>query len=139
MVFGLPKFEKIEKSICGPCQIGKQVKAKHPSISEVQTSRPLELLHIDLMGSARVQSLGGMKYILVVVNDFTRYTWVVLLKDKFEAADKMIHLCKKLQVKKNNLIAPIRNDHGREFENSKLKSFCNGQRTKQEFSALKTP
>ena len=126
MVFGLPKFEKIEKIICGPCQIGKQVKAKHPSISEVQTSRPLELLHIDLMGSARVQSLGGMKYILVVVNDFTRYTWVVLLKDKFEAADKMIHLCKKLQVKKNNLIAPIRNDHGREFENSKLKSFCNG-------------
>ena len=99
----------------------------------------MELLHIDLMVHAKVQSLGGMKYILIVVGDFTRYTWVVLLKDKSKATDKMIHLCKKLQVKKNNLIAPIRNDHGREFENSKLKSFCNGQRTKQEFSALKTP
>ena len=72
-VLGLPKYEKIEKSICEPCQIGKQVKSKHPSISEVQTSRPLELLQIDLMGLARVQSLGGMKYILVVVDDFTRY------------------------------------------------------------------
>ena len=95
-VLRLPKFEKIEKSICGPCQIEKQVKARHPSISEVQTSRPLELLHIDLMDPTRVQSLGGMKYILVVVDDFTRYTWVILLKDKSNAANKMIHLCKKL-------------------------------------------
>ena len=95
-VLELPKFEKIEKSICGPCQISKQVKVRHPSISKVQTSRPLELLHIDLMGLAIVQSLGGMKYILVVVDDFTRFTWVVLLKDKSEAVDKMIHLCKKL-------------------------------------------
>ena len=50
------------------------MKSKHPSITDVQTSRPLELLHIDLMGPARVQSLGGKKYILVVVDDFTRYT-----------------------------------------------------------------
>ena len=53
-ILGLLKFEKIEKSIYGPCQIGKQVKSKHPSIREVQTSRSLELLHIDLMGPARV-------------------------------------------------------------------------------------
>ena len=115
------------------------MKARHPSISEVQTSRPLELLHIDLMGSVRVQSLGGMKYILVVVDDFTRYTWVVLLKDKSKVANKMIHLCKKLQVEKNILIAQIRSDHEREFENSKLISFCNDQGTKKEFFAPKTP
>ena len=53
-VIGLLKFEKIEKCICGPCQIGKQVKFKHPSITEVQTSRPLELLHLDLIDPARV-------------------------------------------------------------------------------------
>ena len=52
--------------------MGKQVKSKHPSITKVQTSRPLELLHIDLMGPARVQSLGGKRYILVVVDDFSR-------------------------------------------------------------------
>ena len=106
------------------------MKARHPSISEVQTSRPLELLHIDLMSPAKVQSLGGMKCILVVVDDFTRYTWVVLLKDKSKVANKMIHLYKKLQEEKNILIAWIRSDHGREFENSKLISFCNDQGTK---------
>ena len=137
-VIGLPKFEKIEKCICGPCQIGKRVKSKHLSITEVQTSRPLELLHIDLMGPARVQSLGGKKYILVVVDDFTRYTWVVLLKDKVEAPEKMIHLCKKLQVEKGIVIAKI-SDHGKEFENTKLATFCNDQGTHQEFSSPKTP
>ena len=53
-VVGLPKFENIDKCICGPCQIGKQIKSKHPSVASDQTSRPLELLHIDLMGPARV-------------------------------------------------------------------------------------
>ena len=53
-VIGLPKFEKIDKCICEPCQIGKQIKSKHSSVTSVQTSRPLELLHIDLMGPARV-------------------------------------------------------------------------------------
>ena len=51
-----------------------KAEAQHPSVASVQTSRPLELLHIDLMGPARVQSLGRKKYILVVVDDFTRYT-----------------------------------------------------------------
>ena len=53
-VVGLPKFEKIDKCIYGPCQIGKQIKSKHPSVASVQTSRPLELLHIDLIGPTRV-------------------------------------------------------------------------------------
>ena len=87
------------------------------------------------MGPVRVQSLGGKKYILVVVNDFTRYTWVVLLKDKTKALEKMIHLCKKLQVEKDTVITRIRSDHGREFENTKLATFCNDQGTHQEFSS----
>ena len=73
-VIGLSKFKKIDKCICGLCQMGKQVKSKHPSITKVQNSRPLQFLHIDLMGLARVQSLNGKKYILVVMDDFTRYT-----------------------------------------------------------------
>ena len=106
---------------------------------EVQTSSPLELLCTDLMGPTTVQSLGGKKYILVVVDDFIRYTWVVLLRDKAEALEKMIHLCKKLQVEKATVIARIKSDHGREFEDTKLATFCNDQGTYQEFSSPKTP
>ena len=75
----------------------------------------------------------------MVVDDFTRYTWVVLLKDKAEALEKMIHLCKKLQVEKDTVIARIRSDHEREFENTKLVTFCNEQGSHQEFFSPKTP
>ena len=61
------------------------------------------------------------------------------LKDKVEALEKIIHLCKKLQVEKDTVIAKIRSDHGREFENTKLATFCNDQGTHQEFSSPKTP
>ena len=119
--------------------MGKQVKSKHPFVTKVQTSRPLKLLHIDLMGLTRVQSLGGKMYILVVMDDFTRYTWVVLLRDKAEAPEKMIHLSKKLQVEKGIVIARIRSDHGKEFEKTKSATFCNDQGAHQEFSSPKTP
>lgn len=82
------------------------------------------------MDLARVQSLGEMKYILVVVDDFTRYIWVILLRDKSEALEKMIHLCKKLQIENNAMVARIRSGHRREFENYKLGSFYNDQGTK---------
>ena len=61
----------------------------------------------------------------------------MLLKDKAKAPKKMIHLCKKLQVEKDTVIAKIRSDHGREFENTKLATFCNDQGTQQEFSSPK--
>ena len=90
------------------------------------------------MGPTRVRSLGGKKYILIIVDDFTRYTQVVLLRDKVGAPKMMIHLCKKLQVEKGTVIARIRSDYGREFENTKLATFCNDKGTRQEFSSPKT-
>ena len=49
-VVGLLKFGKIEKNVCGPCQLGKQTKSTHPKVNVVATSCHLELLHVDLMG-----------------------------------------------------------------------------------------
>ena len=63
----------------------------------------------------------------------------MLLRDKVEAPEKMIHLCKKLQVEKGIVIARIISDHRREFENTKLDTFCNDQGTHQEFPSPKTP
>ena len=99
-VVDLPKFGKIEKIFCGPCQMGKQTKLAHPKVNVVATSRPLELLHVDLMGPTRTESMGGKRYIMVVVNDFSRYSWVQFLREKSEACDKMERLCKRLQNEK---------------------------------------
>ena len=73
-VEGLPKFGKVEKTICGACQMGKQTKASHPKVNVIATSCCLEILHVDLMGPIRIGSLGGKRYIMVIVDDFSRYT-----------------------------------------------------------------
>ena len=78
-VLGIPKLSRMSNVVYGPCQLGKQTKAKHPGTQTSATSRLLELLHLDPMIPTRTESLSGKRYIMVVVDDFTRYTWVILL------------------------------------------------------------
>ena len=73
-ILGIPKLSRMCNVVCGPCQLGKQKKAKHLDTQTFSSSRPLELLYLDLMGPTRIESLGGKRYIMVVVDDFTRYT-----------------------------------------------------------------
>ena len=86
-VSGISKLSRVNNMVCGPCQLGKQTKAKHPGTKKFATSRPLELLHLDLMGLTRTESFGGKRYIMVVVDDFTRYTWVIFLRSKLDALE----------------------------------------------------
>ena len=96
---GIPKLSRVNNVVCGPCQLRKQMKAKHPSTQTSATSRPLKLLHLDLIRLTRTESLGGKRYIMVVVDDFTRYTWVILLRSKPDAHIEA--LCTRLQNEKN--------------------------------------
>jgi hypothetical protein len=98
VVKDLPKMKDTEKGVCGPCQIGKQTRAAHKKTSGILTSRNLELLHMDLMGPTRTSSLGGRKYILVIVDDYSRYTWALLLRENSDAFEAAQHLFKKIQI-----------------------------------------
>ena len=71
-VLGIPKLSRVNNVVCGLCQLGKQTKAKHPGTQTSTTSKPLELLHLDLVGLTRTESLRGKRYIMIVVDDFTR-------------------------------------------------------------------
>jgi hypothetical protein len=75
-------FEK-DKS-CAAYQAGKQVESTHQSKNVMTTIRPLELLHMDLFGPVAYLSIGGSKYGLVIVDDFSLFTWVFFLHDKSE-------------------------------------------------------
>jgi hypothetical protein len=124
IVKDLPKMEKIGKGVCGPCQLGKQTRPAHKKTSSILTSRKLELLHMDLMGPTRIASLGGRKYILVIVDDYSRFTWALLLREKSNAFDASQQLFKKIQIEQNCHIMRIRGGHGREFENARFEEFC---------------
>jgi transposase InsO family protein len=138
-IIDLPKMDKIEKSVCGACQLGKQIRTPHKKTSGILTSHNLELLHMDLMGPTRTESLGGKRYIMVIVDDYSRYTWVVLLREKSDAFSQAQILFKRIQNEQDCSIKRIRSDHGREFENSSFEEFCNEHGIKQEFSAPITP
>ena len=77
-------FEK--DKLCSTCQAGKQVANTHKNKAYLSTSRVLELLHMDLFGPTTYATLGGNKYCLVIVDDYSRYTWTFFLQDKAEVA-----------------------------------------------------
>jgi hypothetical protein len=60
------------------------VASSHPPLTDVMTERPCEMLHMDLVGPTRVQSVGGKWYVLVVVDDYSRSAWVFFLEEKWE-------------------------------------------------------
>ena len=70
----LPKLKFTKDKICDACQKGKQAKSSFRLKNRVSTSRPLELIHMDLFGPTRVASLGGMHYAFILVDDFSKFT-----------------------------------------------------------------
>jgi hypothetical protein len=83
-VLGLTDFCFEKDRPCAACQARKQVGTTHPGKIVMTTSRPLELLHMDLFGPIAYLSIGGSNYGLVIVDDFSRFTWAFFLQDKIE-------------------------------------------------------
>ncbi|GJS35674.1 retrovirus-related pol polyprotein from transposon TNT 1-94 [Tanacetum coccineum] len=125
LVRNLPKL-KFDQHFCDACKMGKQAHASHKAKNIVSMTRCLELLHMDLFGPSAVRSYGGNRYTLVIVDDYSRYTWTRFLKDKTEAFDQFKIFSRKIQNQLGCSIVSIRTDHGREFDNEvQFGEFCN--------------
>ncbi|KAK1681859.1 hypothetical protein QYE76_042707 [Lolium multiflorum] len=138
-IVGLTGISFEKDRVCSACVAGKQLKKKHPIKSIVTTSRPLELLHLDLFGPSHYDTLGGSKYGLVIVDDYSRYSWVFLLKSKDETHREFITFAKKAQRTYESEIKAIRTDNGTEFKNYTMQEFVDDEGIKHEFSAPYTP
>ncbi|KAL5578770.1 hypothetical protein UlMin_011212 [Ulmus minor] len=138
LVKGLPSVSFQKDKICDACQFGKQIKSSFKSKKMISSTRPLELLHLDLFGPMRTASLGGKFYIFVIVDDFSRFTWVLFLTHKNEALQFFSNLCKRIQNEKGVSIISIRSDHGKEFENKEFENFCLENSFDHNFSAPRT-
>nr|GFA63301.1 hypothetical protein [Tanacetum cinerariifolium] len=98
LVYGLPKMKFEKDHLCFVCEQGKIHQKHHMSKMDFASNKPLYLLHVDLCGLMRVQSINGKQYMLVVVDDYSRYTWVFFLHSKDEASEVIISFIKKTQV-----------------------------------------
>ncbi|GJX95746.1 retrovirus-related pol polyprotein from transposon TNT 1-94 [Tanacetum coccineum] len=135
-VSGLPKFKYAKEHLCPSCEQEKSKRASHPPKPVLNSKQRLHMLHIDLCGPMRVASINGKRYILVIVDDYSRYTWVHFLRTKDETPEVIKNFLKNIYVRLQALVIIVRTDNGTEFA---LKEYFNTVGITHETSAAKTP
>nr|GEU69534.1 copia protein [Tanacetum cinerariifolium] len=138
LVRGLPKLKFEKDHLCSACAMGKSTKKTHKPKYEDTNQEKLYLLHMDLYGPMRVESVNGKKYILMIVDDFSRFTWVKFLRSKDEASD-FIKFLKMIQVRLKVPVRCIRTDNGTEFVNQTLRDYYKEVDISHETSVARSP
>ncbi|GJW80630.1 retrovirus-related pol polyprotein from transposon TNT 1-94 [Tanacetum coccineum] len=114
-------------------------KFSHRPKSENTNMEVLHTLHMDLCGPMRVQSIKGKKYILVIVDDYSRFTWVKFLRSKDETLEFVTNFLKQIQVGLNKTVRFIRTDNGTEFVNQVMSEYYEGVGIFHQKSVPRTP
>nr|GEZ38355.1 retrovirus-related Pol polyprotein from transposon TNT 1-94 [Tanacetum cinerariifolium] len=139
LVNGLLKFKYEKDHLCSACERGKSKKASHPPKLVSSDNSKLELLHINLCGPLRVASINGNKYILMIVDDYSRYTWVYFLHSKDETPKFIKKFISQAQLNYKAKVYKIHTDNRTEFKNATLKAHYEKLGIVQQFSTARTP
>ncbi|GJW18405.1 retrovirus-related pol polyprotein from transposon TNT 1-94 [Tanacetum coccineum] len=136
---GIPKLKFQKDHMCSVCALGKSKKSSHQPKAEDTNQEKLYLLHMDLCGPMRAESINGKKYILVIVGDYSRFNWLKFLRSKDEAPEAIIKCIKNIQVRLNATICNVRIDNGTEFVNQTLRDFYENVGISHQTSVARTP
>nr|GFA83643.1 hypothetical protein [Tanacetum cinerariifolium] len=135
LVAGLPKFKYHKEHLCSSYEQGKSKRASHPPKPVPNSRQRLHLLHMDLCGPMRIASINGKRFVFVIVDDYSRYTWVHFLRSKDEAPDVIIKFLKRI----TSLVIIIRTDNDKEFKNQVLKEYFDTVGISHQMSYVRTP
>jgi transposase InsO family protein len=133
-ILGLTNVAFERDMSCGVCQARKQVGAPHHDNNIMTTRRPLEMFHMNLFGPIVYISIDGNKYGLVIVDDYSHFTWVFFLHDKSETQAVLKKFLKRAQNEFDGKIKKIRSDNGTKFKNTQVEDYLDEEGIKQEFS-----
>ncbi|GJV09417.1 retrovirus-related pol polyprotein from transposon TNT 1-94 [Tanacetum coccineum] len=139
LVRGLPKLKFEKDHLCSACAMGKSKKKPYKPKSEDTNQEKLYLLHMDLYGPMRIASVNGKKYILVIFDDYSRFTWVKCLRSKDEAPDFIIKFLMMIQLRLKAPVRRIRTDNGTEFVNQTLHEYYEKVGISHETSVARSP
>ncbi|GKC27940.1 retrovirus-related pol polyprotein from transposon TNT 1-94 [Tanacetum coccineum] len=139
LVRDLPQLKFEKDHLCSACQLGKSRKATHKPKTINTIMEVIHTLHMELCGPLRMQSINGKKYILVIVDDYSRFTWVKFLRSKDVTPTFVINMLKQLQVCLNKTVRFVRTDNGIEFVNKDLSNFYESVGITYEKTVLRTP
>jgi hypothetical protein len=118
----LLKFES--DFVCAPYRHGKMIAASHSLVNTMMTEHPGQLLHMDTVDPSRVHSMGGKWYVLVIIDDYSCYSWIFFLESKDEVFEHFWSLALRLNNEHPNYLKAICSDNGTEFRNASFDEFC---------------
>ncbi|GJU76576.1 retrovirus-related pol polyprotein from transposon TNT 1-94 [Tanacetum coccineum] len=139
IVKGLPKLKYTKDHLCSTCQMGKIKKESHPHKPETSTNEKLQMLHMDLCGPMLVEIINKKRYIIVIIDDYSHFTWVKFLRTKDEAPEIIIKILKQAQVSLNATVRYLRTDNGIEFLNQTLRNYMEEVGITHMTSTTRTP
>nr|GEV47615.1 hypothetical protein [Tanacetum cinerariifolium] len=139
LVLGLSKFKYHKEHLCPSCEQGKSKRASHPPKPVPNSSQRLHLLHMDLCGLMRIANINGKRYFLVIVDDYSRYTWVHFLRSKDETPEVIKTFLTRITVLLQSLVIIIRTNNGTEFKNQVLKEYFDSVGISHQVSSVRTP
>ncbi|CAI7869815.1 unnamed protein product [Closterium sp. NIES-53] len=140
----LPPLPPGPAPTCIPCVEGRQRAAPHSS-EFPPTEAPLQTLHMDVWGPARVRGQGHERYFLLVVDDYSRYTMVFPLRSKGDVTKVLIDWIRaaRLQLRESFgsdfPVLRLHSDRGGEFSSARLGAFCRAQGIRKTFTLPATP
>nr|GEY96692.1 retrovirus-related Pol polyprotein from transposon TNT 1-94 [Tanacetum cinerariifolium] len=139
LVVGLPKFKYHKEHLCPSCEQEKSKRASHLPKLVPNSRQRLLLLHMDLCGPMRIASINGKRYVLVIVDDYSRYTWVHFLRSKDEAPEVITKFLKRITILLQSPVIIISTDNGTEFKNQMLKEYFDTVGISHQISSVRTP
>nr|GEU45805.1 integrase, catalytic region, zinc finger, CCHC-type, peptidase aspartic, catalytic [Tanacetum cinerariifolium] len=139
IVIGLHKLNYVKDQLCSSCELSKAKRCSFKSKAVPSSKGRLNLLHMDLCGPMRVASINGKKYILVIVDDYSRYTWTLFLRSKDETPEVLKDFLTMIQRNLQAIVITVRTDRGTEFLNKTLNAFFKEEGIEHQTLTTRTP
>ncbi|GJU87503.1 retrovirus-related pol polyprotein from transposon TNT 1-94 [Tanacetum coccineum] len=139
IVTGLPKLKYVKDQLCSSCEMSKAKRSSFKSKAVPSSKGRLNLLHMDLCGPMRVASINGKKYILVIVDDYSRYIWTLFLRSKDETPEVHKDFLTMIQCNLQAQVISVCTDRGIEFLNKTLHAYFKEEGIEHQTSTPRTP
>nr|GFC14889.1 hypothetical protein [Tanacetum cinerariifolium] len=135
----VPKLKFFKDHLCSSCELGKAKRKSFHTKLTPSSKIQLQLLYMDLCGPMRVASINGKRYVLMIVDDYFRYTLTHFLRSKDETPEVLINFLRLVQRGLQAQVRVVRTDKGTEFLNQTLHAYFATEGIHHQTSVARTP
>ncbi|KAE8687090.1 Beta-galactosidase 15 [Hibiscus syriacus] len=138
MLKGLPQLDVRTDMVCAGYQYGKAHQLPYDD-SKFKAKEPLELVHSDVFGPVKQQSISGMRYMVTFIDDFSRYVWVFFMKEKSDTFSNFKEFRDSAEGEVGKKICYLRTDNGGEYRSNEFSQYLRGCRIRHQYTCANTP